>query len=358
MGWRPAARPSCLAAAVQLVCAWSSAPLAAQPTASSPGPSAAGAPTAEGEASAPHEAPALHQPTAAAQVEYRAVVARAITEFAAGRWAEARSLFLRGHALWPSARTLRSLGMTAFELRDYPRALVELQAALDDTRRPLSDEQRAQVTSLIEQTRAFVGRYRVRLSPARALLLVDGDARELETDGVLLLGVGRHELVVRSEGHRELQRVLDVHGDEDQELTLTLQPIQLALPPAARPLAVTTAAPDRAPQAPANAADGARVWTWVAGGAALALGAASAVLWFESKAEFDELARKCRRESCARGDLDTSAVELPETAHQVTFGLALGAGVGAVVAFFLEGDGAPSEGLSVGFGTLSARKRF
>lgn len=49
--------------------------------------------------------------------------------------------------------------MTAFELRMYPRALQELQASLDDPRRPLPVEQREQVTRLIEETKAFVGRY-------------------------------------------------------------------------------------------------------------------------------------------------------------------------------------------------------
>jgi hypothetical protein len=319
--------------------------------------------------------PATNQgsdPPAEVQSEYRDVVARAIAEFEAGRWAEARSLFLRAHALWPSARTWRSLGMTSFELRSYGRALIELQAALDDARRPLSDAHRAQVASLIEQTRAFVGRYRVRLSPAHATLLVDDAPRALPSDGALLLGVGRHELLARADGYGELRRTLEVEGIEDEELTLALQPMapltaQASLPapaPATSPASGSSAAPadapDRAPGAATGDAGAPRTWTWVAAGAAVVLGAASAALWLESKAQFDDLAAKCRVETCVRGELDTSSVEVPETAHQITLGLAVGAGVSAIALFFIEGreEPSPRAGVSMGPGTLSVHGRF
>src|SRR6185436_3881290 len=84
-------------------------------------------------------------PPESVQAQYRDVVARAVAEFDGGRWAEARSLFLQAHALWPSARTLRTLGMTSFELRNYARALEELETSLRDERRPLPDDQRRQV---------------------------------------------------------------------------------------------------------------------------------------------------------------------------------------------------------------------
>ncbi len=348
----PAARWSALVVVVHLACAWPCAPLRAQSSASESAAARAGALPNSADAQAHDDVPAT------VQAEYRDVVARAVTEFSAGRWEEARSLFLRAHALSPSARTFRSLGMTSFELRTYGRALAELQAALDDTRRPLSEEQRSQVAALIEQTRAFVGRYRVHLSPEHAVLLVDGVARELQPDGRLLLGVGRHELIARADRHAELRRTLDVQGNEDEVITLSLQPIPVLAPvlPSPSPAAM----PAHVHGSKAAAEDGTRVWTWVAGGAALALGAASAVLWFESKAEFDALAEKCKVERCVRGELDTSKVDVPQTAHQITLGLAVGAGVGAVLAFFLEGgrEQPGSEGVSVGLGRLDVRGHF
>lgn len=92
-------------------------------------------------------------PSAQVQSEYKEVAGRAIREFEAENFVEARRLFERAHELWPSARTLRTLGMTAFDLKRYPEALSELQAALEDPRRPLVEPQREQVKALLERTR-------------------------------------------------------------------------------------------------------------------------------------------------------------------------------------------------------------
>jgi hypothetical protein len=189
-------------------------------------------------------------PPADVQATYREVVTHAVSEFDAGRAAEARALFLRAHELWPSARTLRTLGMTAFELRMYPRALEELQGALDDARRPLPDDQRAQVLSLIAQTRAFVGRYRVQLSPPEAELQVDGAPRSPNT-GTLVLAVGDHVLLVRAQGYGDLRQALTVQGREDQELTIKLEPLASATAPGREPIA----GPKAGPVEPAPAID-------------------------------------------------------------------------------------------------------
>jgi hypothetical protein len=168
------------------------------------------------------------EPSADVQTEYRDVVARAITEFDLGHVAEARALFLRAHELWPSARTRRTLGMTAFELRMYPQALVELQGALEDPRRPLPADQRAQVAGLIEQAKGFVGRYRLQIAPADAEFLVDGSRRA--ATGTLVIGVGVHELTVRVSGSGELRRELIVQGREDEALVLRVDAAKAAEP--------------------------------------------------------------------------------------------------------------------------------
>ena len=56
--------------------------------------------------------------TAAAQAEpYQDVVREGIHEFTAGNFVEARTLFERAHALKPSARTFRGLGLISYELK-------------------------------------------------------------------------------------------------------------------------------------------------------------------------------------------------------------------------------------------------
>jgi len=313
------------------------------------------------------------------QAQYRDVVGRAVVEFDAGRWAEARALFLRAHQLWPSARTLRTLGMTSFELRAYAQALTELQAALDDPRRPLSDEQRAQVSTLIDQARAFVGRYQVAVTPSTAELLVDGAPRALAADGVLLLEVGRHELRARASGYSELVRTLDVLGREDETLALELRPLPpvasagtaLPAPSASRsgndrglPRSGNGSDNDRDEPRSGNDRDeprsGGRLFTWIAGGTAVALAGSSLALWLISDSKYDAQLEECQQLQgmhCVRGSIDTSAIEDTQTAYKVTAVAASVVGAAAVALFFIEGD-AEQPTIAIGPGGVSTRIAF
>src|SRR6185295_14720316 len=80
---------------------------------------------------ADHEAPESGDQAA------RALLARAIAEYDAGRFLEARALFRRAQQESPSARTLRGIGMASFELRDYVAASRALGMSLKETRHPL-----------------------------------------------------------------------------------------------------------------------------------------------------------------------------------------------------------------------------
>ena len=112
-------------------------------------------------------------------------------------WAEARALFLKVHALSPSARSLRGLGITSFELRHYVQAIREFQEALADKRSPLTEVQRKEAQDIIARAQGFVGTVEVVLEPRGATLLVDMEetaAREL------LLDLGDYELRARAPG--------------------------------------------------------------------------------------------------------------------------------------------------------------
>src|SRR5690349_15250674 len=62
--------------------------------------------------------------------EYERAIDSGIAEFQQGNYVEAREQFARAHALVPNARTLRSLGMVEFELRNYVDAVTYLEGAL------------------------------------------------------------------------------------------------------------------------------------------------------------------------------------------------------------------------------------
>ena len=100
-------------------------------------------------------APAAAEDIAAEQeaqgIEYREIIEQAVAETERENWNEANALFRRAHQLRPSARTLRGLGMVAFNRKEYVDAVMNLSAALEDSRRPLTDQQREQATGLLEQ---------------------------------------------------------------------------------------------------------------------------------------------------------------------------------------------------------------
>ena len=185
--------------------------------------------------------PPATPPAAAAPAEppgYREAIDEAIAEYSAGRYPEARALFNRAHALQPSARTLRGLGMTEFELRGYVEAARLLQEALTSTVRPLDGELRTATEALLERARAFIGRFTLALTPPELKLSVNGAPARVEPDRTLSLPVGDHALHAQAEGYLPISHTLRVNGGENLSLNITLQKEQAA-PVAASPPAST-----------------------------------------------------------------------------------------------------------------------
>ena len=228
--------------------------------------------------------------------------------FTRGLWARVvLSFMLAGsaaHEINPNARTLRSIGMASFELRDYVSALRALSAALVETRKPLSLDQRTHAQGLLERSRMYVGIYTLKISPADARVLIDGRAPDSEPDGTVLLGFGSH-------------------GGERKELAVTLERT-----PA---LAVRSGAPGAVGQPPpaekvfrpgASGGSSGAAWFFAAGGAAaLVSGGAGYLWWFEN----NEL-KRCHPpdgRTCNNGSAITSR-------RNLALGTTLAAGAAAV----------------------------
>jgi hypothetical protein len=157
--------------------------------------------------------------------EYAALIDGALAEFQASRWAQARALFERAHASFPNARTLRGIGMASYEMADYPAAIVALEAALGSAVRPLTDEQRTQVTTLLERARALVGWFTVPAAAADVRLSVDDVSTRPQGDwpsspARLALSVGTHEIVLRDRDGRTARTRITVRGGEDTTLDI------------------------------------------------------------------------------------------------------------------------------------------
>ncbi len=169
--------------------------------------------------------------------DYQRLVDQAVGEFGAAHWAEARALFDQAHRVYPNARTLRGLGMAAFELRDYAASVRYLSAALVEDTIPLTEEQRAQVTELLGRAQGFVGQFTIPAAPADARLVVDGAATSLpgwpEQPAPLLLSIDSHTIVIRTASGRSTEVRVQVRGREDTTLEIDMTP--LAPPPEPEP---------------------------------------------------------------------------------------------------------------------------
>jgi hypothetical protein len=156
---------------------------------------------------------------------YVQVIQSAVVEFDAGNWAEARTLFEQAHTLRPSARTLRGMGMTSFEMKEYVRAEKELNASLVDLRSPLAEAQRHEVLALLLRLERYIGKLIVHTRPAGANPTITLDGSRVETE--MKVDLGRHELSVQAPGYRPVNRDVSIEGGKTQSLELTLTPLDL-----------------------------------------------------------------------------------------------------------------------------------
>jgi hypothetical protein len=289
------------------------------------------------------------------------LIGDAVGEYDAGHYEEARALFRRAHEKAPTARTLRGIGMASFELRDYVEATRALSAALEEKRRPLTDEQRQQVQGLLARAEAFVGHFALRLAPADALVLVDGRPTTREPDGSLLVAFGHHQITARCSACAPPQKdvEVDVVGGERKELELKLALAVTATPVGSEASRDANGSPallvDQHDVAPRGRT--AAIWWGGASAAALVGTAASAVWWGNRSHELDTCHAaqdRCKNES-------TLATE-----RGVAIGLTVGLGAAAVASGIVaavlwpqsDRPGAVPVACAVGKETVSCAIRF
>ncbi len=292
---------------------------------------------------------------------YDHVIDQAVGEFAASHWAEARALFLQAHDMFANARTLRGIGMSSYELRDYPEAVRTLDASLASTIRPLTDEQRTQVTDLRERAAAFVGRYEVPAAPATARLYLDGE--HVTTDdgwpaspGHVLLGVGDHQVAIRLDDGRSTSARVVVRGRTDGMLDIDLAPLA---PHATSTTAEPPSSYTPVPPAPANGGD---ATPWIVMSVGVGVGLAGAIVLAFGYADIGTVQNATR--GTAWSTLSAANDRAPiETG---VGGAALGVGLTAAVVGLIWGiaqsgpTSARDEQLVVdlGLGSFSVRGRF
>jgi len=265
------------------------------------------------------------------------LIGDAVAEYDAGHFQEARALFRQAHEKSPTARTLRGIGMCSFELRDYVEAARALGAALRETRRPLTAEQKRHAEALLSRANTFVGRFTVKFKPESASLFVDGHPAELEPDGLLLLSFGRHTLSLRCASCAPAEKDQDIEVSGGERKTVE---VELAQAPATPP-------PDTSGAGAAGVGAGAsggtvisppggghdatvepsRAHLWLVGGAvAAALGAGGSALWWrDQQHQLDICHQNATATHICDGESDIN------TQRKVAIGLTIGLGAAAVI---------------------------
>jgi hypothetical protein len=259
---------------------------------------------------------------AAEDPAYRKAIKEGLAEYAALHFEEARSLFRRAHDISPNARTFRGIGMTSFELRDYVAAVRNLSAALKDSRKPLSSEQRKNAQDLLERSRMLVDVYSLTVSPRNARVLIDGRAPELDSEGTLLLDVGLHNLEVSAPGMLMRSLSINVRGGERKDLSVTLERpfVGRAQPTNAAALRQDT----QAKSSPAVASNRAATGWLLAGGGAALLAAGFGVYWAIQESQL----YSCRHPTNSSVVCDTEGALT--TQRSFAIGATLGTGAAAL----------------------------
>jgi tetratricopeptide (TPR) repeat protein len=157
-----------------------------------------------------------------AQAEYDRAIDMGIVEHNAGRFAEARTQYMRAHELAPSARTLRALGMVEFELRNYGESVNYLERALASEEKALDASLRRQTEDLLSRARAYVGEVHVAVDPDTAMVMVDGVTVASGPEASFTLVVGDHELEFRAHGRLPEKRAIRIRGGDQTRLRVVL----------------------------------------------------------------------------------------------------------------------------------------
>lgn len=269
---------------------------------------------------------------------------QAIQSFDDAAFGRSRELLLRAQTLARGAavrgRVSLYLGLNAAVegSADEARRRFREALTLDPTLRMDPERFKPELVQLFEGVRReAVGRLVVRASGAGAALWLDGE-RSAPLPATLDVVAGSHVVELRdAAGRTRAQRQVVVLGGQTTVVTLQLAPLVSA---SSRPVASGARAPARR-----------RVWTWVAGGAAVALLGAGLGLGLSARSDHEEACdllsgqdQECADRRRLVDPLDGprygelhDAVKRKELAANLCFGVAGALAVTSVVLYFLEG---------------------
>jgi tetratricopeptide (TPR) repeat protein len=275
------------------------------------------------------------------------------TAYKARRFREALEAFQRSYAAKPHPSTLFNIARSERALGSLSAAMVSFRQFLREAPGTEDAEEVIRAIAGIEQELQADGRQHLAVfgEPAEALIEVDGKSLG-RTPGGLSARPGTHVVRVSAPGFEPEERTVVVPSSRSVELVITLrespspspEPVAVGLPPPPPPPipempAVTTPPPPLAPvvvTTPLEPPRRSRLFTWVAGGVAVAAGGLAIGGFLGRNAALVNL----------RSTPDRTQAQAEQWFQQAATGATVGtigaitagvAALAAIILFFLEG---------------------
>ncbi len=233
------------------------------------------------------EGPPAAAAPASAQEEAASRFKKGLDLFKEGDYQAALIELRRANELAPNYNVLYNIGQVYFQLQDYPNALRSLETYLQEGGKGVDPKRRVEVEKDIEKLKSRVANLEIAVNVPDAEVTIDElSAGKTPLPRSVLVGAGRHRIVVSKPGFVTITRVVEIASAELQKIPIELletKPLAPAPPPALapRPPPPITAPPPRHPPSRTLPTIGWAVTGGLAAGAVvtgiLALGASSSL---------------------------------------------------------------------------------
>lgn len=182
--------------------------------------------------------PSLHaraEGSASAQDEAASRFKKGLDLFKEGDYQAALIELRRANELAPNYNVLYNIGQVYFQLQDYPNALHSLQRYLAEGGKAIDSKRRLEVDKDIEKLKSRVANIEIAVNvPDAEVTIDDVSAGKSPLPKAVLVGAGRHRIVVSKAGFGSVTRIVEIASAELQKVPVELvetKPVAADKPP-------------------------------------------------------------------------------------------------------------------------------
>src|SRR5580704_3277106 len=150
------------------------------------------------------------------------------------KWAEAEAAYQAAWDLRKSFDIAGNLGDCELHVGQPREAAEHIAYSLAHAPAGATQQQKDALGQRLQEARRQVGTLHVRTSPSGAAVLVDGRPVEDLPDGLVFVDPGSRIVEARLQGYGTARKTLDAQAGSEQDVELTLVPVQAVPPPAPR----------------------------------------------------------------------------------------------------------------------------